>query len=363
MSGLLALANTPVLLLAGGTGPEHEVSLASAAHIRPALAELCPYFGVVYITKAGAWLAEGSAEASAANPSGTSPREVILGLAHELVGRHLLPADICILSVIHGAGGEDGRLQGWLEIEGFRYLGAGVLGSALCMDKATTKRLCHQSGIPTLPWLELSRQDLQGGAKRQEIHAQLQQLTPPSAAAWPRWIVKPNTLGSSLGVVAAHTLAELEAAISAGFEWDSSVVVEPYLYAKLEIACAILGHDEHWSISEPGEVWSRGDIYSYKAKYHHPGTYIHVSASLTAAAVKSLKQHVRTLAAVCRLTGMARMDWLYCKLSQQVYLTEINTVPGLGPQSHFLKLWELSGKDLPAVLRDLLGTQLSSSAA
>lgn len=358
MSSFAALANTPVLLLAGGTSPEHEVSLASAAHVRTALAKLCPYFGVIYITKAGLWQVEGASDESALATTSAAPREVILRFAHTLIGRRVLPAEILILSVIHGGEGEDGCLQGWFEIEGFRYLGAGVLASALSMDKATTKRLCHHSGIPTLPWLELSRRTMQDGAQRQEVLAHLQELSPLPAVARPRWIVKPNSLGSSLGVTAAATLVELEEAISYGFEWDSRVVVEPYLHTKLEIECAVFGHDEYWSISEPGEVWSSGDIYSYEAKYHQSAAHIRVSQSLTPAEGQTLKHHARTLAAVCRLAGMARMDWLYCQSLQQLYLSEINTAPGLGPQSHYIKLWELSGKDLQTLLRDLLCTQV-----
>ena len=341
----------PVIIIAGGESPEHEVSLASSAHLIQVLKPICKYLGVVYVAKDGTW---GTQLPIPSHLEPPLPRHTILTLAQRLVGREVPAHQICVLPMIHGTMGEDGRLQGWLEYEGFAYIGSGVLGSAVGMDKAITKRICHQLAIPTLPWVEINQSTWQ--LNSQVILDQLTTLGPSVDSGHPRWIIKPNTLGSSLGVTAACTQHELSTAIGQAFKWDHTILVEQYLQHKIEIECAVIGKSNQVSLSTPCEVWNSSQIYDYQHKYAAARTPIQPASYLSSAHHTEIHRQVNELFAACRLSGMCRVDWLYSKDDHQLYFNELNTLPGLGVHSHFIELWRQSGKNLTALFTEILFT-------
>jgi D-alanine-D-alanine ligase len=260
------------------------------------------------------------------------------------VPTNALPTLDVVFPVLHGTFGEDGTVQGLLELADVPYVGAGVLASAAGMDKDVMKRLFRDAALPIVPWELILRSEWQNdpGAVRKRIEKQLR---------YPLF-VKPVNLGSSVGISKVHGRRELEAALNLAAQYDRKILVEKGIDAR-EIECSVLGND-HPQASVPGEVLSVNEFYDYEAKYIKPGSELVIPAKLTPRQTKQVREvAIRAFRAVDG-AGMARVDFLLDRKTGKVYLNEINTIPGFTSISMYPKLWEASGLPYSRLLDRLI---------
>ena len=253
------------------------------------------------------------------------------------------PIDV-VFPVLHGTFGEDGTVQGLLELADIPYVGAGVLASAAGMDKDVMKRLFRDAGLPVVPWELILRSDWESdpGAVRKRIEKELR---------YPLF-VKPVNLGSSVGISKVHDRRELAAALNLAAQYDRKILVEKGIDAR-EIECSVLGND-HPQASVPGEVVPVNEFYDYEAKYIKEGSELVIPARLTARQTKQVREvAIRAFQAVDG-AGMGRVDFLLDRKTGKVYLNEINTIPGFTSISMYPKLWEASGIPYPQLLDRLI---------
>ena len=325
-------------VLFGGRSGEHEVSLASAASVirglDPDKYEAVP----IGITKDGHWLVgEGAVKMLPEVLKGgrrvmltADPTEAALVPLDRGAGAQRLDV---IFPVMHGTFGEDGTIQGMLELAGLPYVGAGVLGSAIGMDKDVAKRLCQEAGIPVVPWVTVHRWHWEKDPEsvKAEIEAKFEYPV----------FVKPATLGSSVGMTKVHNAGELAPALNVACEYGMKILVEKAVTAR-EIEVSVLGNREPQA-SVPGEIVPHREFYDYAAKYLEEGTQLVIPADLKpkqATKIQSLA--IQTFRAL-ELSGMARVDFFLEKKGGKIYLNEANTIPGFTSISMYPKLWEASG--------------------
>jgi D-alanine-D-alanine ligase len=255
------------------------------------------------------------------------------------------PLDV-VFPVLHGSYGEDGTVQGLLELAGIPYVGAGVLGSAVGMDKDVQKRLLREAGLPVVRYLAVERWQWR------EAPAHVAELA--RALGFPMF-VKPNALGSSVGISKVKSEPALGPALEEAFAYDRKVLIESACVGR-ELECAVLGNERPES-SIPGEIVIKGghEFYSYESKYVDPaGAEVRIPAAVTAAQ----REHVRELACgafrALSLRGMARVDFLARPTLSEIYVNEVNTIPGFTAISMYPKLWEASGLPLPRLIDRLI---------
>jgi D-alanine-D-alanine ligase len=325
-------------VLFGGRSGEHEVSLASAASVirglDPDKYEPVP----IGITKDGHWLiGEGAVKMLPEVLKGgrrvmlaADPTEAALVPLDRGAGAQRLDV---IFPVMHGTFGEDGTIQGMLELAGIPYVGAGVLGSAVAMDKDVTKRLLKAAGIPVVPWVTVHRWrwEKDPDAVRAEIEKEFEYPV----------FVKPATLGSSVGMTKVHAPEELAAALNLACEFGMKVLVEKAVTAR-EIEISVLGNREPIA-SVPGEVIPHREFYDYTAKYLEDGSQLLIPAELKPAQVHKIQSVAVEAFRALELSGMARVDFFLDKNTGKLYLNEVNTIPGFTSISMYPKMWEASG--------------------
>jgi D-alanine-D-alanine ligase len=334
---------TNVLVLCGGQSAEHSVSLVSA---RTVLSNLDPKrytASLVYIDRKGGW--RSSRAGLLTDHVGASEKALRTGSKPISPSQALAQAD-AVFPVLHGPLGEDGTMQGLLEISGLPYVGCGVLGSALGMDKEISKRLCLAAGLPILPYAVVRHPE--------HAPALCRSLKFPL-------FVKPARLGSSVGITKVNKPRDLAAAVRAAFKFDDKVVIEQGVPAR-EIECAVLG--DPWAqpgdplalrASVCGEILPNAEFYSYAAKYLDPdGAQFKVPAEIparTAARVQQLALHAfRVLDGY----GMARADFLMDRRNDSIWFNEVNTIPGFTSISMYPRLWRESGLSTPELIHRLV---------
>jgi D-alanine-D-alanine ligase len=338
-------------VLFGGRSGEHEVSLASASSIirglDPQKYEAVP----IGITKEGHWLIGEGAQKMLPEVLRTGQRVIMSADPTESA---LMPIDgsargqklDVIFPVIHGTFGEDGTMQGLLELAGLPFVGAGVLGSAIGMDKDIAKKLMQVAGIPVVPWIAVQRADWERQPK--EIRRAIEKKF-----KYPVF-VKPATLGSSVGMTKVHSRAELGPALDLAAEFAMKILVERAVSAR-EIEVSVLGnHDPRASI--PGEIVPHREFYDYAAKYLEEGTQLLIPAKLKKSEVKKVQTMAITAFRALELSGMARVDFFIEKRGGKIFLNEVNTIPGFTSISMYPKLWEANGipfRELVSKLIDL----------
>jgi D-alanine-D-alanine ligase len=342
-----------LVVLFGGQSAEHEVSLVTARHVLAATDTDRYDVQPVAITPSGQWVvAEEAARALAAGPDALP--DALAASGPEIsplpaVARHD-DQPVVVLPLLHGPLGEDGTVQGLLELADVAYVGAGVLASALAMDKAKAKEVCGANGIPQARYRALHERDM---ANPTCIPSLIDELGLPL-------FVKPANMGSSVGVSKARDLAELTDALRLAATFDEWIVVEEMVDGR-EIECGVLGNLDPRS-SVVGEIVPGSDFYDYNDKYVDGRVQIVIPADLPA----SVSEHVRTLAVdafrALRCEGMARVDFFYDEAGRGVLLNEVNTIPGFTPASMFPKLWEASGLAYPALIDELVGLALERHA-
>jgi D-alanine-D-alanine ligase len=309
-----------VAVLAGGRSSEHEVSLQSAGSVGDGLREAGHDVVWIELARDGTWRHDGT--------------ELPL---HP--GRGLLDADV-VFPALHGPFGEDGTIQGLLELLDVAYVGSGVLSSALCMDKVLFKELMAHHGLPQVGYVAVDEGVLDGAAERIE------------RLGLPCW-VKPARLGSSVGIVRVGETRELEGALQTAFAHDPRVIVEAGATG-LEVECSVLGTTAAPEASGPGEiVLLKGDgWYDYEAKYADGGMDLVVPPRISDVAIERLRALAVQAFRVAGCSGLARADFFVD--GDEVLLNELNTMPGFTPTSVYAKLWERSGLPYPALVDRLV---------
>ncbi len=347
------MSKTRVGLLYGGKSGEHEVSQRSAASVLARLDPARYEVVLIGIDLDGVWhlqeetsLRSLPGQGDCLEVSRTEPPVAVLPGLGLWRGGGPIPLDI-VFPVLHGSFGEDGTVQGLLELAGLPYVGAGVLGSALAMDKEKAKQVWRQAGLPVVDFLTL----------RDRSPASLR--TAAQAFGFPLF-VKPAAAGSSVGIHRVERPEELDGALADAFRYSTKVLVEPAVDAR-EIECAVLGNGEPTAFA-PGEVIPRNHaFYDYEAKYLDPdGAALVIPARLDPPA----REEVRRLAVeACRaveVCGMARVDFFLEKRTGRLFLNEINTLPGFTSISMYPKMCEAAGIPYPRLLDRLIELGMES---
>ncbi len=313
-----------VAVLAGGRSSEHDISLASAASVAMALDPSQFEVTQVTIPRVGGW--------------------------PDLVAHGAFDVDV-VLPILHGAFGEDGTVQGLLELLDVPYVGAGVLGSALAMDKDRTKAVLRDAGIAVAPSITLRvfRDHPDDPAVGRSVAERL---------GFPVF-VKPVRLGSSVGISRVEGLDDLPAALTLAFRHDDKVLVERAIVGR-EVECGVLGNDAPVA-SAVGEIVPRSGWYDFEAKYAAEGSEIIIPADLPSGAAARIQAIAIQAFEVCDLAGMARIDF-FLEHSGRVVLNEVNTIPGFTATSVYARLFDAAGTPYPALLERLIDLALERHA-
>jgi D-alanine-D-alanine ligase len=321
-----------VVVLAGGRSSEHDVSLNSAGTVGEALAAGGHDVVAVRLERDGSW---------------TGPDGTALALAP---GGGLLGADV-VFPVLHGPFGEDGTIQGLLELLDVAYVGAGVLASSLCMDKIVFKEVLAAAGVPQVAYAAVREEEwrAEAGAVRARVGA----LGLPV-------FVKPARLGSSVGISKVASEAELDAALETAFGHDGLVIVEAFSPG-IEVECSVTGLGDP-ETSLPAEVILQGaDWYDYEAKYAPGGVELAIPARVGDEVVAEVRRLARETFLRAGCAGLARVDFFVEE--DRVLVNELNTLPGMTATSGFPKMWEATGVPFPDVCDRLLGYGLERYGA
>jgi D-alanine-D-alanine ligase len=341
-------------VLFGGRSGEHEVSLTSAASVIQAL-DPEKYEAVpIGISKDGRWFV-GDTKLKLLRDILKKGERVMLSTDPSVAA--LIPLDEkagggirvdVVFPVLHGTYGEDGTVQGLLELAGLPYVGAGVLGSAVGMDKDVQKRLFREAGLPVAEFEAISRATWE--RSRADVLKNFEKKF-----AFPLF-VKPAALGSSVGMTKVHDIKELPAALDLAAEFGQKIIVERGLNAR-EIELAVLGNDSPQA-SIPGEIVPHREFYDYTAKYLEDGTQLVIPADLKPAQMKKIQALAVEAFHTLELSGMARIDFFLEKKGGKLFLNEVNSIPGFTSISMYPKLWEASGISFRELIDKLIDLAL-----
>src|SRR3984957_316709 len=377
-------------ILFGGRSGEHEVSLLSAASVLNAIDKKKYEVVPIGITKEGRWLTAEHAEkllqgkaadrsvrstlpALRAGDPESTPGAAVLARGESVVvppepvhrqsglvpfqtdaaltrraSDRAINVDV-IFPVLHGTFGEDGTIQGLLELADIPYVGAGVLGSAAGMDKDIMKSLFLAAGIPIVRHVTILRCAWENDPKQVQKRIESKLIYPV--------FVKPANLGSSVGISKAHNRKELGPAIEEAAKFDRKIVIEQGVGGKKEkareIECSVLGNDEP-AASVPGEIVPGKEFYDYTAKYVDEGSQLIIPAKLTKAQTKRVQELAIAAFKAVDCSGLARVDFLMDPKTEKIYLNEINTMPGFTAISMYPKLWASSGLAYPDLIDRLI---------
>lgn len=347
------------MVIFGGRSGEHEVSLASARAILAQLEKSGRHEVVpVGITREGRWL------------HASDPMRQLESHSRELAGTtgedtsgppapvsEKLPANLgavdVVFPVLHGPFGEDGTIQGMLELTGVPYVGSGVLASAMGMDKISMKKIFAHHNLPQVEWIGLTRNEWLTDRPQWT-------RTIAKALGYPCF-VKPANLGSSVGIGKATDDTELQKALDVACELDRRIIVEAGVDAR-EVEVAVLGNEDP-QVSVPGEILvNDNDFYDYEAKYVEGGSRLEVPADIPEKVLKNIQSIARTAFAAIDAAGMARVDFFVERDTGRLLLNEINTIPGFTPTSVYARLWDASGLPYDHLLDRLITLALERHA-
>ncbi len=333
-----------LVVLYGGVSAEHDVSRISAAHVLAA-ADAAKYTLVpVGIDKDGTWHRNDAAAAALAVGDELGNSLAIEGPEVNPIDVLTRPADVetVVLPLLHGPHGEDGTVQGLLELLKVPYVGCGVLSSALCMDKGMAKEVAERAGIPQCRWITMRY----GVDDPVEVAARvIDELGLPA-------FVKPANMGSSVGVSRAGSAAELDAAIALALRYDDVVVIEEAVTAR-EIEVGVLGSGVP-ATTFPGEIRPGSDFYDYQDKYITGAAELVIPAELSDEAIAQARELAARTFTALRCAGMARVDFFYEEDGRGWLLNEVNTIPGFTPASMYPKMWEATGVSYPDLIDRLV---------
>ena len=348
-----------VVLLFGGMSSEHEVSRVSVGNFVNNIDREKYEVLTVGITKEGRWLyteataaqmADGSWEELAGNMACViSPDRADHGMILFTPEGHVEKVHVdVVIPVLHGLWGEDGTVQGLLELAGIPYVGCGVLASAVCMDKAVANALFEANGVPHTRWL---------AADRWEIESDLEGVCEgvEKKLGWPVF-VKPANAGSSVGISKVSSRDELKKAIDLALENDRKVVFEAFVDGQ-EVECAVIGSDPAVA-TRPGEILAGAEFYTYDDKYKNGVSQVVIPAKLPEEKLDEVKTYAAMAYTALGCEGLARCDFFVEKDTGRVLINEINTFPGFTPISMYPKLMEHEGIPVPALIDRLIALAL-----
>jgi D-alanine-D-alanine ligase len=332
-----------VALLFGGKSGEHEVSLRSAASILKALDRQKYAVIPIGITKDGQWrsdpkfleaafpeiLSHGRTVLLPPDPLGNSLMQVLSD--SNAIGNQA-KIDV-VFPALHGTYGEDGTIQGLLDMANLPYVGAGVLGSSVGMDKDVMKRLLQHAGLPIVDFLVVL--DHQWAAKKEAVRSAIEEKL-----GYPCF-VKPANLGSSVGISKVKNAAALDLAMDLAAQYDRKIIIEKGLDVR-EIECSVLGNDDPLA-SLPGEIVPSNEFYDYESKYLDESSRLLIPAPLEESQTKAVQDLAIRTFLVTECSGLARVDFFFEKNTHQIYVNEINTLPGFTSISMYPKLWQATG--------------------
>jgi D-alanine-D-alanine ligase len=376
------MAKTRVGVLFGGRSGEHEVSLLSAASVIKAIDKSKYDVVPIGITKGGQWVTDRHAESllKGEQKAEANPQHLRAGDPKETAGAALLAKGDSVLvppvptssslipfetsgghaaakaidvdvifPVLHGTFGEDGTIQGLLELADIAYVGSGVLGSSAGMDKDVMKKLFRDAGLPIVKHVTVLRSEWEREPKkaRKLIESKLKYPV----------FVKPANLGSSVGISKAHDSKELPGAMDEAAKFDRKIVIEQGVGGAKrkarEIECAVLGNDDAKG-STVGEIVPVKEFYDYAAKYLEEGSELIIPAKLTKTQTKQVQEMAVAAFKACDCSGLSRVDFLMDPVTGKLFLNEINTMPGFTSISMYPKLWEASGVSYPQLIDRLI---------
>ena len=354
----------PVVVLLGGPSAEHDVSVVSGTAIAEALSWAGLAVTQILIDLDGRWWWLPNGHRRDGRPGSAYDDPPALEAEGPLtVGAALDrlaatdPAPIVFIA-LHGPWGEDGTVQALLEAAGLAYTGAGVLASALGMDKVAQKRVWRGLGLPVIDWIEVSAASW--AANRAGVLAQLEAFASGSSGGDARLMVKPARLGSSVGMTLAHTAGEREAALELAFRYDDLAVVERYLPEARDLEVSVIGNGLPLGIYGPGEIMAGHEFYDYAAKYTPGLSETSTTAEVPAAVRELIRKLARDAYRALGTEGFSRVDFLVS--GDAVYLSEINTIPGFTPISLFPTMPAEAGLDFAAVCLRILDLALERHA-
>jgi D-alanine-D-alanine ligase len=360
------MAKQKVGLLFGGCSGEHEVSITSARAIASALQqgdnqakyEILP----VYIDKSGTWQPSNLAqqvlesgeplllEAQKTNLTNQDSNNLTVTGFDSLTptGQNFSYSEIDVwFPILHGPNGEDGTVQGLLSLMKVPFVGSGVLGSALGMDKIAMKMAFTQAELPQVKYVAVNRSQVYSSPcvfpkLCDEIEAQLD---------YPCF-VKPANLGSSVGIAKVRSRAELETALDNAASYDRRIIVEAGVTAR-EVECAVLGNDNP-KASIVGEITFNSDFYDYETKYTEGLAQLHIPANLNATVVEQIQEMAIKAFLAVDAAGLARVDFFYLEDTGEIFINEINTIPGFTATSMYPRLWDATGVSFPQLVDRLI---------
>ena len=347
-----------LVVLYGGQSAEHDVSCVTAAHVLAAIDPAKYRVTPIGISTTGDWSLGEAAQAALAEGRGALPQRL------ETTGPSISVTDVIaatetggdvdeeinvVLPLLHGPMGEDGTVQGMLELTDAAYVGSGVLGSALAMDKAMAKQVLAASGIPQSRFRALRDIEITPGLPGELAD----DLGLPC-------FVKPSNMGSSVGVTKAHDVEELRDAVEYALTYDEWVVVEEAVAGR-EIEVAVLGGIDPMA-SGPGEIIPGEEFYSYEDKYVTDGAQLLVPAPLSAADTERVRAMAVDVFKVLRCDGLARVDFFFEQDGRGFLCNEANTMPGFTPISMFPKLWQAAGVTYPELIERLVALAIERKA-
>ena len=343
------MSKKQVCVIFGGVSSEHEVSRMSVQFILNSLNREKYDVHMVAISKCGKWfyyddtvdrITEGRFSERGFDRAILSPdREdhCLLRFAGDAVER--IPIDVAI-PVLHGKNGEDGTIQGLFEIAGIPYVGSKVTGSAVCMDKCIAKMIFRHEGIPQADWVQ---RRIGEPLNPEEIEEKI---------GYPCF-VKPANAGSSVGVSKACSREELEKAAEVAFTEDYKLLVEPMIDCR-EVECSVLGNFNPVAAECVGEIAPAKEFYDYEAKYQDENSKLMIPAPLPTETAEKIKEYAVRAYRACECRGLARVDFFVDRKTGEIYLNELNTLPGFTSISMYPKLWAASGMECPELLDRLI---------
>jgi D-alanine-D-alanine ligase len=332
-----------LVVLFGGRSAEREVSCVTAASVLAAVDRSRYDVVPIGIDQAGTWVRakEAAKRLTAAGPT-VDPFAVVRG------------ERTVVFPLLHGPLGEDGTVQGLLELADVPYVGCGVLSSALAMDKATAKEVLAQAGIPQARWLAVRDGAIHGGVADDTSGATLADRI-EAELGWPVF-VKPANMGSSIGVTKVAGRLELGDAITLALAYDEWLVIEEAIVGR-EVECAVLGN-LHPQASVMGEIVPSHEFYDYDDKYSGEGAELHVPADLPLDVASEARSLALRAYAALRCDGMARVDLFYDEGGRGLLVNELNTIPGFTPFSMYPQLWGATGMPYPELIDRLVDLAL-----
>lgn len=354
------MAKLSVAILFGGKSGEHEVSIVSALSIYKALDKNKYDVSLIGIDKTGRWVIPDTEKLLA---QAGSVAQIKLGASENTVSLLSYPSDKnlipvkstnvkmtqnfdVVLPILHGTQGEDGTVQGLLELANLPYIGSGVLGSSIGMDKDMAKRVLRDAGIPVVPFIAVKKSDFQKNAEN-IVKTAIQKFGFP-------FFVKPANMGSSVGVHKVKNEGEARGKIQDAFNYDTKILIEQGIDAR-ELEVAVLGNDDP-KASIVGEIIPHHEFYSYEAKYIDPdGAGLAIPAeNVTKEQSDKIRQFAIDAFKALECYGLSRVDFFLDRRDGKIYLNEINTIPGFTSISMYPKLWDATGIKYPDLLDKLI---------